>query len=115
MGLLTSNPPLWHPAPESLRQISKAADEICIAGGTSLAAVALHYGLRSAKQHAHPYSIPIVLGLSKLDEVHEVMRVLHCNCGDGVGVLQLEEKVKGMYRDVGYDEWSWASPPSTFS
>jgi len=110
MGLLTSNPPEWHPAPKVVRQLSKKADTICGKEGLTLAAVALHYGLHVTLKKPTFHSIPVVLGLSKLDEVHEAMQLLCSKTADEKKYLFLEETVKCLYREIGYDEWSWASP-----
>jgi len=111
MGLLTPTPPSWHPAPEILRQVSKEVDELCKSQGTSLPAVALHYALHTSQDEGDG-KIPVVIGLSSLHEVHELMTAFQ-NPGEGAEKLKaLHQRIRTMYRNSGYENWSWASPPN---
>jgi D-arabinose 1-dehydrogenase len=111
MGLLTSNPPVWHPAPSPLQQLSNEADQLCKSERTSLAATALHYALHHHHNQNHSMN-PVVIGLSTLKEVHEVMHAFRTgDVVEGGNHLELESKIKAMYQTAGFQDWSWASPP----
>ena len=105
---MTSNPPAWHPATEIVKQISKDADALCKEAGASLATVALHYGLNIFS--ADHDQIPVVIGLSNLDEVHAAICNLSSDSVDKQKLTLLERKIKAMYGAVGYYGWSWSSP-----
>jgi len=39
------------------------------------------------------------------------MRILHPSDEEKIKVSTLEQMVKRMYSEAGYDGWSWTSPP----
>lgn len=106
MGLLTSTPPPWHPAPSDLRGICQQADHYCRLQGSELATIALHHGF-----HIKSQEIPVVIGFSTLDEVHKAIWILSRHTNKEDMLLSLEQVVKEMYNESGYGGWSWASPP----
>lgn len=103
MGLLTSKPPLWHPAPDALR--AAAVDAFKIA--PDLPNLALGY---TARQTAT--KTPLVVGLSNVTEVHECVKIwreVHENrCSEGR--LQQEKAVIQLFERSQYLDWSWQSP-----
>jgi len=113
MGLLTPSPPTWHPAPEAMLKGSQEAEELCKTEGTGLAAVALHHSLHSSQKLGNE-PMPVVIGLSQLREVHELMEAFQDKPEGKEKVVALEQKIQALYRSLGYENWSWASPPNNF-
>ena len=73
MGLLTPNPPAWHPASEDIKKAAKEAVRVCQkpGGGSGLPELALQYAFYKAREAG----IPTVVGLSSLNDVHESARI----------------------------------------
>ncbi|KAJ7067964.1 Aldo/keto reductase [Mycena amicta] len=109
MGLLTgSGPPWWHPASAELRNATVHAAEESKARGRSLADLATGYCIRHTGG-----TIPLVVGFSKPDEVHECIRVWREIAEDDhdANRNEQEEVVKKIFKDSGVLDWAWASPP----
>ncbi|KAF7355015.1 hypothetical protein MSAN_01417000 [Mycena sanguinolenta] len=71
MGLLTGlAPPSWHPASPALLSATAQAAEDCKARGRSLADLATGYCIRYTS-----CAMPLVVGLSRPEEVHECVKV----------------------------------------
>jgi hypothetical protein len=108
MGLLTGNPPPWHPAPVELKEAIRAAKADWDGDFINLA---LGYALgRTGAAHDN---IPLVTGFSTPKEVHECVRAWREIKEDGAANATRkagEEKVKRSIGDAGYLDWSWASP-----
>ncbi|KAJ7781614.1 Aldo/keto reductase [Mycena metata] len=109
MGLLTSaGPPSWHPAsPELLAATVRAAEESA-SKGRSLADLATGYCIRHTGG-----AIPLVVGFSRPEEVHECVRVWREieKVGDEDVRIAQEEAVKAIFKEAGVLDWAWASPP----
>jgi len=103
MGLLTSTPPSWHPAPPRLRQAAVDASNAWTRG---LPDLAMGYSIRSAKE------VPLVVGFSSPEEVHECVKVwrdiLAGNQSDERD--ESEKQAQEVFRQAEYLDWSWASP-----
>ncbi|KAI1793007.1 Aldo/keto reductase [Ganoderma leucocontextum] len=109
MGLLTPNPPSWHPAPAESKNAAKQANGIVSDaqwdGG--LPNLAAGYGFRKGQENA----MPVVVGLSNPREVHESIRAWReiQKGTDKEKRMALEDQVIGAFgSSLGY---SWASPP----
>ncbi|CAA7259490.1 unnamed protein product [Cyclocybe aegerita] len=70
MGLLTNNPPSWHPAPPPLRQAVVDASKTWSGDFPSLA---VGYSISHTSFEERP--LPLVLGFSTPREVHEAVKV----------------------------------------
>ncbi len=104
MGLLTAALPPWHPAPEPLRVAARAA----MVGDGGLPNVALGYAIRMC---GGVYSL--VTGFSKVEEVHECVRVwreIRAGGKESEGRVEEEERVMRIFEESGFKDWSWASP-----
>lgn len=110
MGLLTPSPPLWHPAPSELRALTHTTHEQVVKAGweTGLPNLALGYAYRTADD----LDLPTVVGLSKLTEVHETMRVWRALRLDmeTQGELRKEHEYKALKQLEEFRGYSWASP-----
>jgi len=69
MGLLTPNPPAWHPASEAVKEAVKRAVQVSKKpdGESGLPQLALEYAFQKARE----LEIPTVVGLGSLKDVHE--------------------------------------------
>lgn len=107
MGLLKSDPPPWHPAPQELRQAVVDASKI---GNMGLPNLATGYSLRHTISAERP--LPLVVGLSTPREVHECVKVWREVQAEGPSSerREIEEQARNIFRDAGYLDWSWASP-----
>lgn len=110
MGLLTPSPPPWHPAPAELRAIAQEAIVQTVKEGweAGLPNLALGYAYRRARE----LDLPTVVGLSKLTEVHETMRVwraLKLDAHAHGGSRKVHEE-KALQRFDKLRNYSWASP-----
>lgn len=117
MGLLTPNPPHWHPAPPDLHQAAKFAHTATSDWPGGISNLALGYSLRRPKVKGEnsPFNdVPTVVGVSNLNEVHEAMRVWREVSSLGVNVTRIsqEDMVKGIFQAAGWLNWSWSSPPN---
>lgn len=109
MGLLTPNPPSWHPAPAELKEAAERANAIANdaqwEGG--LVNLAAGYGFRKGKENG----MPVVVGLSNPREVHESIRAWReiQKGADKEKRIALEDQaISAFGSSLGY---SWASPP----
>ncbi|KNZ75693.1 D-arabinose 1-dehydrogenase [Termitomyces sp. J132] len=106
MGLLTSSPPPWHPAPAEMKAVVKVAAGVWPDGLPNLA---LGYAIRNTGSVRG--KTPLVVGFSTPEEVHECVRVWR-EMQDGGS--EDRKKTEGVVRDIfskaGYLNWSWASP-----
>jgi len=104
MGMLTPNPPAWHPAPPPLRVAIKDATERCAGWEGGLVNISLGYAFNRARE------IPTVVGLSRLREVHENVRVWRevKENKDGPHRRDLENECVGIFKSAGYLDWDWA-------
>ncbi|KAG6861197.1 hypothetical protein C0995_002824 [Termitomyces sp. Mi166 len=106
MGLLTSSPPPWHPAPTAMKAAAKEAAGVWPNG---LPDLALGYALRNTGS-AHE-NTPLVAGFSTPKEVHECVRVWReIQDGEIEGRKKGEEAVQDIFLKAGFLNWSWASP-----
>lgn len=103
MGLLTAFPPSWHPAPPGLlHAVSKAREK-----WSDLTNLALGYSLRQTR--AVGDNLPLVVGFSTPEEVHECVKVWR-EVSKGSERQKREKEVCELLREAGYLDWSWASP-----
>jgi len=103
MGLLTSKPPSWHPAPDALRAVVVDAFKVA----PDLPNLALGYTARHTATKT-----PLVVGLSNVTEVHECVKIwreVHEN-RRGEGRLEQEKAVTQRFGRSDYLDWSWQSP-----
>ncbi|KAF5333742.1 hypothetical protein D9611_002359 [Ephemerocybe angulata] len=108
MGLLTGNPPKWHPAPPALVEAVGIAKEGWPGKFTDLA---LGYAIgRTGGEHGNT---PLVAGFSTPQEVHECVKVWR-EIKEGGGSADErragEEKARAIFKEAGYLDWSWSSP-----
>lgn len=116
MGLLRAQGPMpWHPAPPPLREACSKAAKLCSKDyDTTLERVALGFGLGA--------EVPVVVGLSKVEEVKECLKVrseLWEESDDEkekqirlVKRKELDEVVKEVRKLLeasGFMNWSWPS------
>lgn len=112
MGLLTPSPPSWHPAPSAMVDLTKQIiqmDQVQQRPG-GLPNVALGYAFRRAEGGGEEGSIPTVVGLSTLKEVHEcvaVWREVVGGSGNQEERKSIEEVVRSSYRNAGWADYSW--------
>jgi D-arabinose 1-dehydrogenase len=71
MGLLTPTPPLWHPAPKGVITAAKHAYDIAATWAGGLPNLALGYAMR----YSLAAGMPLAVGFSSPNEVHESVRV----------------------------------------
>ncbi|TFK56046.1 Aldo/keto reductase [Heliocybe sulcata] len=104
MGMLTPNPPAWHPAPPPLRAAIAEANEQCSGWEGGLVNISLGYAMTRVRE------IPTVVGLSRLREVHENVRVWREVKEEKVKSQRrdLENKVHDIFKSAGYLDWDWA-------
>lgn len=111
MGLLTSTPPAWIPAPKALRDAVRAAEEAVAAdenGEGGIVDVALGYAYRVAREA----DLPSVVGLSRPREVHETMRVWRelQKEDDAAAARRLAREERALGALSEFAGYSWASP-----
>lgn len=118
MGLLTANPPPWHPAPQKLKEVAKNAYERVKEWPGELPNLAVGYTLKREGEVMGcgvGLTVPTVIGLSNLHEVHEAVnlwREVNNPTTDGVPRRYAEGLVKSIFQEQGYLDWSWNCPPS---
>lgn len=112
MGLLVSSirplTDLWHPAPAGLRAAVAQAAQECQESNSELADIALGYSIKKAEGDG----VPVAVGCSTLNEVHETMRVWRdINAGArGEETKKIEDRTQEIIREAGFLNWSWPSP-----
>jgi D-arabinose 1-dehydrogenase len=103
MGLLTSSPPSWHPAPLRLRKAVVDASDTW-AGG--LPDLAMGYSIRRTIS-----VVPLVVGFSSPEEVHECVKVWReILAGHGEEREESEKQAREVFRQADFLDWSWPSP-----
>lgn len=108
MGLLTPNPPDWHPSSPELKEAARRANQLCIDEGwvSGLPHLAVGYGFKKGQE----LDLPVVVGLSNPKEVHASVRAWR-EIKEGKEAERraaLEEKVVKSFGDLA--GWSWAMP-----
>ncbi|KAI0773784.1 Aldo/keto reductase [Fomes fomentarius] len=108
MGLLTPNPPDWHPSTPELKEAARRANQLCIDEGwaSGLPHLAVGYGFKKGQE----LDLPVVVGLSNPTEVHESVRAWR-EIKEGKEAERraaLEERVVKSFGDLA--GWSWAMP-----
>lgn len=103
MGLLTSRPPSWHPAPPRLRKAVVDASDMWARG---LPDLAMGYSIRHTISATEP--LPLVVGFSSPEEVHEYVKVWRdILAGYQNGEREKKEKeVQEVFRQAEYLDWS---------
>lgn len=110
MGLLTPNPPPWHPATPEIMAARERAIAICHDWDGGLPNLALGFGLREGGMP----NVPRVVGLTHMWEVHEAFRVWReAQNGEDVKRKEHEEAVRRVFKEAGCENLSWDSPPSS--
>ncbi|KAG8829180.1 hypothetical protein FRC18_009479 [Serendipita sp. 400] len=118
MGLLGPNRPSWHPAPLDMVEASRVAQtSISATFPEGLPNLALGFCLRRPKSHAEtsPYNdVPTVVGLSTVNEVHEVMSIWREVSIPGTNTMRKskEDVARSIFQAAGWVNWSWSSPPN---
>jgi D-arabinose 1-dehydrogenase len=111
MGLLTPKPPHWHPAPPKLHEAVKISTRQLVDAGHSggLPDIALGYAYRLAGEAG----LPFVAGFSTPAEVHASMKAWRdIKAGkDAEDRKKKEEQVRQLFKEAGYLDWCWESPP----
>lgn len=108
MGLLTTNPPEWSPAPAELKSASSEAADVCSAWAGGLPDIALGFSYRNARH----LGISTVVGMGSLEQVHETMRVWREIASDNRTQerKECEDRVIRVFDASGYRNYSWPSP-----
>lgn len=109
MGLLTLNPPSWHPAP---KELIAAVNEVSTSWSGDLPSLAIGYSIRMSSPSAVGEPIPSVGGFSNTREVHESVRAWR-EIQDGVDEekrIAGEKTAREIFERSGFLDWSWASP-----
>ncbi|EMD40999.1 hypothetical protein CERSUDRAFT_131452 [Gelatoporia subvermispora B] len=108
MGLLTPNPPPWHPAPTELKNAARTANAMCKDAGWEggLPNVAIGYGYEAGAA----LNVPVVVGISNLREVHENVRVWREIKEGKQDAKRKEVETKILDQFADFKGWSWASP-----
>lgn len=117
MGLLTPKAPAWHPVPQELKAAIAKAGQNAESWPGGLPNIAIGYSIRKGKNEDYSASLsrevmPIVIGLSTPDEVHETIKVWReVQQNETLAErLKVEEEVLKTIKDSGYYGWAWASP-----
>jgi D-arabinose 1-dehydrogenase len=107
MGLLTSTPPSWHPAPLRLRKAVLDASDTW-AGG--LPDLAMGYSIRCTISEEEP--LPLAVGFNSPEEVHECVKVWReILAGQESEEREDSEKqAQEVFRQAEFLDWSWPSP-----
>ncbi|KDQ20528.1 hypothetical protein BOTBODRAFT_26546 [Botryobasidium botryosum FD-172 SS1] len=116
MGLLTSSPPSWHPAPPALHEVARETIALAQDWPGGLPNLALGFGMRrqGPVMGNQGRSVPTVVGFSNLDEVHEALKVWREVSEDDKATsrarLDMEAAVQQRFIERGWKNWSWAQP-----
>lgn len=119
MGLLTDHPPGWHPAPPELVAAVNRVKAWAKGGAwpEGLANLALGFSMRRDEQVLGK-DVPIVLGLSSPQEIHECVKVWR-EVVAGESALggddderakkrkETEEAARRLFAEDGMADWSW--------
>ncbi|KAG8796788.1 hypothetical protein FRC12_000038 [Ceratobasidium sp. 428] len=110
MGLLTDNPPEWHPAgAEMIKFKDSQLLPMCKSRPGGLPNVALGYVL--AQNSGAMAGVPLVAGFSRRSEVHEAVAVWReVENGSSNTRKDLEAKIVETIRKAGWENHSWKSP-----
>ena len=111
MALFThdSELPSWHAAPPKLRDAVALARRIHADWPGGIVDLALGYAYRTARTIAG--GVPVALGLSTPQEVHECMKAWWgVTIGDSEERRAKEESILNIIDQSGYRDWSWACP-----
>jgi len=112
MALFTniSELPSWHEAPPKLRDAVALARQTHADWPGGIVDLALGYAFRTAG--SMPGGVPVALGLSTPQEVHECMKAWWgITLGDSEERRAKEESILDIIDQSGYRDWSWAYPP----
>ena len=107
MGLLTSAPPSWHPAPLRLRTAVVDASNTWARG---LPDLAMGYSIRHTNSVEEP--LPLVVGFSSPEEVHECVKVWReiLSVHKSEEREESEKQAQEVFRQAEFLDWSWPSP-----
>ncbi|KAI0029535.1 Aldo/keto reductase [Vararia minispora EC-137] len=109
MGLLTSAIPPWHPAPPAMQDAAGAAVQRCTDFPGGLPAVAIGWAVRAAEKGEE--TMPTVVGLSRLEEVHQAVKTWR-EVKDEVSAEALDAAAKSAiaaFEEKNVKDWTWAS------
>jgi len=108
MALLTSTPPVWHPAPAAVRDACAEAESICGEWDGGLANIALGYAYRLGRE----LGVPTLTGFGVPAEVHDTIRIWReLLKGDRAQERkELEGRVLQIMEHKGVKDFSWKSP-----
>lgn len=107
MGLLTPSVPAWHPAPAFVKKAAQDAVTRCASWDGGLPAIAIAWAAKVAEQG--PVPMPSVVGLSKMQEVHQAVRAWRA-VRDGLKAEELgaiAESARAAFEETGTKNWSW--------
>jgi len=108
MGLLTLKPPVWHPAPATVKAACSKAENVCVGWDGGLPNIALGYAYGAAKE----LGVATVAGFGVPREVHETLKVWReLSKGDNAQQRkEYEEKVIQVLEEHKSKDFSWKSP-----
>lgn len=112
MGLLTPDPPVWHPVSEEIKEAVKGAVRVCERpdGGNGLPELALEYAFQKARE----VGIPTVVGLGSLGDVHENARIWYDvdkqDLGGNEEWKRRVQDVISVFEEGGLLDQSWGNP-----
>jgi D-arabinose 1-dehydrogenase len=109
-----TGPPVWHPAPEALREAVREA--VRAVGSEQAVAVAVAWSVRlaaGAGAEVGMGKVPVVVGMSNLREVHETVAAWRwANDQDKGRREELEGKAalaQAVFKRTGTAGWTWSS------
>jgi hypothetical protein len=108
----STSPPAWHPAPEALREAVREA--VRAVGSEQAIAVAVAWSVRlAAGVGVGMGRMPVVVGMSNLQEVHETVAAWRwANDQDKGRREELERKAalaQAVFKRTGTAGWTWSS------
>ncbi|KAG1739825.1 Aldo/keto reductase family-domain-containing protein [Suillus paluster] len=113
MGLLRPDSPKWHPASPAVKDAAKSAVQLCEewdASGAGLPNLALQYAFARTRE----VGMPIVVGLSTLEDVHASAKVWREVDVEGLATKEewvaRVKRVQDLFRDAQVMDYSWATP-----